>query len=213
MHAVIEQDDAVGDVLLQPVPGQLPCAALAGDHGGHPALLEPGKQPAQLRAQHALIGEARKQGFGCVEHHATRADRVDGMAEADEQALEVVLAGLLDLATLDPHVVDQQSLLGDQARYVVAERGDIGSEVFRAFLEAHQHAGLAKLPRTVDQEGHGKERFAAAGTAADQGRPPLRQPAKGDRVEAVDPGRCLGQGLRRTRAVHDGMSVAVHHAS
>ena len=43
-------------------------------------------------------GEQRLDG---VEHHPLGADRVDGVAEPDEQPFEVVLAGLLDLAALD----------------------------------------------------------------------------------------------------------------
>ena len=38
-------------------------------------------------------------------------DRVDGVAQADEQPFEVVLAGLLDLAALDVDVVDGELLL------------------------------------------------------------------------------------------------------
>ena len=64
------------------------------------------------------------------------------MIEADEQALEVVLAGLLDLAAVDVDVVDDQLLLRDQRRQVEAERGHVLGELVGVLLEAHQHAGF-----------------------------------------------------------------------
>jgi hypothetical protein len=42
-------------------------------------------------------------------------------------------------------------------------------------LEAHEHAGLAEAGRAVDEEGGGEQRLAAAGRAANQRGPPLRQ--------------------------------------
>ena len=97
-HAVVEQDHAVGDVLLQPLAGERAVAALAGDDRGDALVLEPAEQPPQLRAQDRLVGEAAEERLDGVEHDALGADRVDGVAQADEQAFEVVLAGLLDLA-------------------------------------------------------------------------------------------------------------------
>ncbi len=98
LHAVVEQDDAVGDVLLEPLARELALAALAGDDRGDALVLQPAKQAAQLRAQERLVGEAAEEGLERVEHHALGADRVDGKPEPQEQALEVVLAGFLDLA-------------------------------------------------------------------------------------------------------------------
>ena len=49
VDAVVEQDHAVGDVLLQAVAGQRAFAPLAGDDGGDALVLEPAEQPAQSR--------------------------------------------------------------------------------------------------------------------------------------------------------------------
>ena len=140
---VVEQDDAVGDVFLEPVPRELPLAALGRDHGRDAALLEPAEQAAQLGAQDRGVVEAREQRLDRVEHDALRPDLLDGVVEPDEQALEIVIAGFLDLAALDAHVVDDELLVGDQARHVVAERGDVGGEIIGRLLEAHEDAGLA----------------------------------------------------------------------
>ena len=60
---------------------------------------------------------------------------LDGELEAEEQPLEVVLAGLLDLAALDHDMsIDDLALL-DQPVEVEAERGDVLGEVLRALLE------------------------------------------------------------------------------
>ena len=55
----------------------------------------------------ASLRQPAEQRLDRVEHDALGADRVDRVAEADEQAFEVVVAGLLDLAALDAHVVDR----------------------------------------------------------------------------------------------------------
>ena len=69
-------------------------------------ILEPAEQPAQFGAQDRVVGQAGKQRFDRVEHDPLGADRVDGVAEANEQPLEVILAGFLDLAALDADVID-----------------------------------------------------------------------------------------------------------
>ena len=78
--AVVEQDHAVGDVLLQALAGQRPVAALAGDDGGDALVLEPAEQPAQLGAQDRLVGQAAEQRLDGVEHDPLGADGVDGVA-------------------------------------------------------------------------------------------------------------------------------------
>ena len=143
--AVVEQDDAVGDVLLQPLAGERAVAALAGDDGGHALVLEPAEQPAQLRAQDGGVGQAAEERLDGVEHDALGADRVDGVAQADEQAFEVVLAGLLDLAALDVDVIDQQLLLLGQVLQVEAEGADVLGQLLGGLLEGHEDAGLAEL--------------------------------------------------------------------
>ena len=83
-----------------------------------------------------------------VQHDALGADRVDGVAEPDEQAFEVVLAGLLDLAALDVDVVDASELPSaiSSSRSKPSER-DVCGEFLGALLERHEDAGLAELGR------------------------------------------------------------------
>ena len=91
-------------------------ALLAGDDGGDALVLEPAEEPAQLGAQDGLVGQAGEERLEGVEHDALGADGVDGVAEADEQAFQVVFAGLLDLAALDADVVHRQLSCGGSAR-------------------------------------------------------------------------------------------------
>ena len=114
--AVVEQDDAVGDVLLQALAGERALAALAGDDRRDALVLEPAEQAAQLRAEDRGVGQAAEERLERVEHDALGADGVDGVAEADEQPFEVVLAGLLDLAPLDVDVVDRAACCWRPAR-------------------------------------------------------------------------------------------------
>ena len=109
---VVEQDHAVRDVFFEPVPGEGARAPLGRDDGRDPAGFQPAEQAPQLRAQQAGVRQAREQALDGVEHHALGADGVDGVAQADEQSLEVVLPRLLDLGALDVHEVDEELLLG-----------------------------------------------------------------------------------------------------
>ena len=191
--AVVEQDDAVGDVLLEPVAGERAVAALAGDDRRDPLVLEPAEQPAQLRAQDGVVGQAAEERLDGVEHDALGPERVDGVAQADEEAFEVVLAGLLDLAALDVDVVHQQLVLLGQLVQVEAEGADVLGQLLGGLLEGHEDAGLAELGRAADEELHREQRLAAAGAAADERGAAARQPAAGDLVEPWMPVAALGR--------------------
>ena len=110
------------------------------------------------------------------------------MAEPDEQPLQVVLAGVLKLAFLDMHVVERQLFPGHQIVQVEAQGGEVFGQLVGLLLEGHEDAGLAELGSPAHQELHGKQRLPAAGAAADQGRPPLGEPAPGYLVQSLDPG-------------------------
>ena len=86
-------------------------ALLAGDNGGHAAILQPAEQPAQLGAEDGVIGQPGEQRLEGVEDDALGADGIDGVPEPDEQPFEIVFAGLLDLAALDVDVVQHDLLL------------------------------------------------------------------------------------------------------
>ena len=73
LDPVVEQDDAVRDIFLDAVPGQLPIAAFAGDDGGDALVLQPGEQPAQLRTKDRRIGKAGEEG---LEPHPAETVRV-----------------------------------------------------------------------------------------------------------------------------------------
>ena len=107
-HAVIEQNHTVRHILFQALACQRAVAALGGDDGGHALVLQPVKQPADFRPQHALVRKARKQRLNGIEHHALGPNAVDGMAQPNKQAFEVVLAGFLNLGAVDVHMVKAQ---------------------------------------------------------------------------------------------------------
>ena len=79
-----------------------------------PLSLSQREQAAQLGAQDRRVGQPGEQRLDGVEHDPPGADGVDGVAQSDEETLEVVLAGLLDLAPLDPHVAHDELLVADQ---------------------------------------------------------------------------------------------------
>ena len=136
-----------------------------------PLLLEPAEQAPQFGPQYRFVFEAGEQRLDAVEEHAFGADRIHGMAEADEEGLQVVLAGLLDQAPLEVDVIDRQLLLRDQRGHVEPERGDVGGEFVGGFLEGETDAGLVEFRGAADEEFHAEQRLAAAGAAADEGGP------------------------------------------
>src|SRR5262249_15428838 len=123
--AMVEQDDAVRDVLFEVVARQGALAALARDDRGDPLLLEPAEQAPQLRAHHRHVEEVAEEHLDRVEDDALGADRVDGMPQADEESVQVVLARLLDLAPLDADVIDDELLLAHQLVQAEAEGADV----------------------------------------------------------------------------------------
>ena len=128
-----------------------------------------------------------------VEHHAFRADGVDGVPEPQEEPFQVILARLLDLAALDVDIIEHDFFLCRELAQIEAERADIGLEFGRVFLEHHEHARLAKLRRPAHQEFHGEHGLSGPRTATYEGRPARRQPAAGDFIEALNAGGRFGQ--------------------
>jgi len=57
---VVEEDDAVGDILLEAVAGERAVAALGGDDSGEAAVFQPAEKTAQLGAQDRLFGSEEK---------------------------------------------------------------------------------------------------------------------------------------------------------
>ena len=190
---MIEQDDAVGHVFLQPVARQLVAPALGRDDGGHAFVLEPAEEPAQLGAQDGLVGQAGEQRFQRVQHHALGAGGINRVIEPDEQPFQVILAALLDFTALEVDVVDRNFFAPDQARQIKSERRDVGLQLRFRLLEGHEHARLAELHRAAHEEFHGQQRLAATRATAHQRGPPARQSAAGDFVETLDARRTLGQ--------------------
>ena len=59
--------------------------------------------------------------------------RVDGVAQADEQAFQVVLAGFLDLAALDADEIEHDLFLLLQLVQVKAQRPHVGDQLGARF--------------------------------------------------------------------------------
>ena len=68
VDAVVQEDHAVADVLLQAVAGERLLALLAGDDGRDALVLEPAEQPAQLGAQDRLVGQPGEERLDGVQH-------------------------------------------------------------------------------------------------------------------------------------------------
>jgi len=107
-HAMVEENNAIGDVLFESVTGECPFAAFGGNHGGDSLVFQPAEQAAQFSTQNALVLESGEQVLDCVENHALRADTINGGTETDEESLQIVIAGLVDLAAFHANVIEGQ---------------------------------------------------------------------------------------------------------
>src|ERR1700749_3996937 len=58
LDAVVEQDDAVGDVFLDAEAGKLTLAAFGGDDGGDALVLEPAEQAPEFSAKDGGIRQS-----------------------------------------------------------------------------------------------------------------------------------------------------------
>ena len=89
----------------------------------------------QLGAHHEPVGEPGEQQLDGVEHHAFRANGIDGVPQPDEQSLEIIFARLQQLGALEVDVIEQQPPPGAQPLEVEAERPAIGHQIVGRLLE------------------------------------------------------------------------------
>ena len=163
---MIEQDHAIGHVLLDPIARQAPFAALGGYDRRELSVLEPIEQASQLGSDNGFIGNARKQRVDRVEHDATRAYAFHRVIEADKQGLEIVLTGLMHLLPLNFDVVGREQAAFFKAGQIKAKRGDVHAEIVNPFVERNQEARLPVVDRAAHKEGGRKQGLAATGAAA-----------------------------------------------
>jgi hypothetical protein len=155
-HPVVQDDDAVGDVLLQPLSRERAVPSLAGDDRRHPPVLEPSEQPPQLRAENGDVRQPAEERLEGVQNDTLGSDRVDRIPQADEEPLEVVLSGLLDLAPLHAHVIERQPALFHQRVEIEAQRADVLRQLLGGLLECEEHPRLIVLGRAAHEELHGE---------------------------------------------------------
>src|SRR4051812_10940150 len=205
-HAMIEQDDAVGDVFLQAAAGKGPASTLSGDNRGYAFVFQPAEEAAQLGAENAFVLQSGKEGLDGVEHHTLGADRFDGGIQADEQPFEIVLASFFNLVSLDADEIENQFLLADELVEVEAERADVLRQLLRALFESHEYARFVIFGGAAYQELHGQQGLPATRASADERRPASRKAPLGDLIETLDTGRSFREfAIRRVVVIQRGL--------
>ena len=183
---VVEQDDAIGHILFQPVAGELIASALGRDDGRHAFFLEPAEKPSQLGSKDGLIGQAGEKRFKRVQDDALGADGVYRRIETDEQTFEVIVAAFPDFTALKMDVVDHDLFAPNQAGKIETERRNVRLQLRFRLLEGHQDARFTEACRTSNEKLHGKQRLAAPCAAADQCGTPPRQSAIRDFIQTLN---------------------------
>ena len=64
----------------------------------------------ELGPQDPLVGERPKKDFDRIQGHPLCANGVDGVPQADEQPVQIIFAGFVDLGALHPDVIYDQLL-------------------------------------------------------------------------------------------------------
>ena len=129
------------------------------------------------------------------------------MPYADEEALEIVVPCLLDLALLDVDVVEGEDPALRQVDKIETEGGEIVHQLIYSLFEGDEDALLAELHRATYEELHREQGLAAARPTADEGGPSLWQATTGYLVQAPNPDR----GFLKGRHVIFGFNAPFGH--
>lgn len=161
LNAVIEEDHAVGDVLVNAVAGQRPLSRFDGDYGGDALVLQPPEQPAQLRAQDVVVAETGEQRFERVTDDPLGADGLNRALQADKQPFEMILAGLFDLTPFHANIIHRQLLARAESRQIKTHRRNVGDQLLVRRLEGHEDAGLIEFGCPTYEDLHRQHGLAA----------------------------------------------------
>ena len=96
--AVVEQDDAIRNVLFQAVARQRALPAFPGNDGREVSSLSQRNRRRSSVRRIDSLSKSGEQSLDAVQQHAFGADRIHGVTQPDEQGFQIVLAGLLDQA-------------------------------------------------------------------------------------------------------------------
>lgn len=199
VDAMIQHDDAVGDVFLDTPARELPFAALGGDDGGQAAIFQPLEEAHQFGAKDRLVGYRGKERFDGIQHNAFCLDRINGESDTNKQSLKIEVARFRNLIGALMWTWSMPSFLFDELVDVESQGADILGEFIGSFFEGNENAGFVEFADSPDEKFHGKKRFAAAGPAAYQRGSAFREAAAGDLVKPVYPRTAFGQFGKRWR--------------
>jgi hypothetical protein len=154
-------------------------------------VLQPAEEAPKFRAKYGFVGKARKERLHRIDEDSFGPHAIDGEGEADEQRLQVVIAGLLDQAPVQVDVIDGEQLARYEVFHIKPQRRDVGGQFAYSLFERQTHTGFAKFGGPAHQEFHTEQRFAAARSTANQCRAASRQTTAGDLVESPDSRQCF----------------------
>ena len=135
MHPLLQQNDAVGDIFFDAVPGQSAVAAFRRDDRRQVMLFQPMQQAAQFRAQDGVVRDAREQRIDTVEHDALRPHRLHRVSEANEQSLQIIFAGFVNFLAIDVQIIGGQQLALLQVVQIDPKRRAVELDFLDPFLE------------------------------------------------------------------------------
>ena len=184
---LVKTHDAVGHELEEIVAAhdrKVATVPTGGDDAGDVIGGQPVLDPVQLLPLRERVVEQRQQHIDGVEHDARSVFLGEPRADARQQAADIEAPGLYDIGR-HAGIHEQQFVLVGK---VPAERGGVGNDAARIFLEGDKNAAFAVQARTIDQGLQGEHRLAAARPPHHDACAPLRQAAAGDRVKTLDAG-------------------------
>ncbi len=184
-HAVIEENDAVGDVFLQTLPRQRTVPPFGRNYRRHAFPFQPAEQAPQLRAEDMRVRQFEEERFDCVKDHAFRMDRLYREMDSYEKPLEIVIAALRGFSPLDADLLKPDFFPLHEVGQVKPQRSDVRREFFFSFFKRDEDPRFVVFRRSPYQKLHRQERFAAAGAAAHERGSSRRQTSAGDFIQSL----------------------------
>ena len=108
------------------------------------------------------------------------------MPQPDEESVKIVFAGLFNFAAIDINMVDPEKFVLLQHIEIEPQRSYIHLEVLRIFFKGNNDPRFTKLHGTPYDAFNGKQGFAGAGAATNEGGTSDWEAPAGNFIETAD---------------------------
>jgi len=194
VQLLLEFDDAVGHIVLNPVLAAEIGSFAGGDQGGSSTFTQPVEYAAEFIAQ---TGPGADKGLlhavDAIYHQPLCAGLFQGMADAGENGGQFKGLPGDHIAADRAHVQNPDFPLGGILTEIQPQDLSMVEQSLGGFVEGDQHTGFA-VDQAMAEDSQGENGFSGARSAAQQGGAGSGQAAVQNEIQTLDAG---GRGCRR----------------